>query len=315
MKRIILSAALALAVTLPAHAQNGTLTRSFVSSTGVDTNPCTITQPCGTFAVAYTKISANGIIAALDPGKYGPITIIGPVTINGNGWAAVTGPANSTAIIINAGANDAIKLSGLEIDGANASSHGISFGTGGSLIIDNCVVRQFAYGVVLNAASAQVVLSNSRIENNTMYGLLYAPFDTNGAFSFDHVQFLKNTTGMSVQDGNLASKVGVIILATGTNSSALGNGIGFEATSTGQTDVSLVLDNAAVEGNATEGIHLKGNVEVAISRTVIANNVGYVGWKIEGGGTLFSAGNNVVWDSDILGQDAGSLTESSGVVE
>jgi hypothetical protein len=90
MKRIILAAALA--VTLPAvsaHAQNGTLTRSFVSSTGVDTNPCTITQPCATFATAYTKIGANGIIAALDPGKYGPLTgtsaITGPVTINGNG--------------------------------------------------------------------------------------------------------------------------------------------------------------------------------------------------------------------------------------
>jgi hypothetical protein len=321
MKRIILASAMltvALAP-LPAHAQNGSLTRSFVSSSGQDTNACTVTAPCQSFAVAYTKISANGIITALDPGKYGPLTgpsaITGPVTINGNGWASITGPAGGTAITISAGPNDAVKLSGLELDGANVSTHGITFGSGGSLIIDNCVVRQFPYGIVLNATSAQVVLSNSRIENNTMYGLLYAPFDTNGAFSFDHVQFLKNTTGMSVQDGNLASKVGVIILATGTNSSALGNGIGFEATSTGQIDVSLVLDNAAVEGNATEGIHLKGNVEVAISRTVIANNVGYVGWKIEGGGTLFSAGNNVVWDSDILGQDAGSLTESSGVVE
>ena len=34
----------------PAQAQNGTLTRSFVSSSGVDSNPCTITQPCASFA-------------------------------------------------------------------------------------------------------------------------------------------------------------------------------------------------------------------------------------------------------------------------
>src|ERR1700692_3722766 len=67
----------------PAHAQNGTLTRSFVSSSGVDTNPCTITQPCATFAHAYTMVGANGIVAALDPGKYGPLTITGPVTIDG----------------------------------------------------------------------------------------------------------------------------------------------------------------------------------------------------------------------------------------
>src|SRR5580704_10074596 len=86
----------------PAQAQNGTLTRSFVSSAGSDSNACTIAAPCASFAQAYTKISANGIIAALDPGKYGPITITGPVTINGNGWAAITGTADGNGIIINA---------------------------------------------------------------------------------------------------------------------------------------------------------------------------------------------------------------------
>ena len=68
-------AAATLVLSLPAQAQNGTLTRSFVSSAGLDSNSCMITAPCATFAEAYTKISANGIIAALDPGKYGPITI------------------------------------------------------------------------------------------------------------------------------------------------------------------------------------------------------------------------------------------------
>ncbi len=77
--------ALAIVASAPAQAQNGTLTRSFVSSSGVDSNPCTITQPCASFAHAYTMVWANGIIAALDPGKYGPLTITGPVTVNGNG--------------------------------------------------------------------------------------------------------------------------------------------------------------------------------------------------------------------------------------
>src|SRR5580704_4264114 len=94
--------------TAPAQAQNGSLTRSFVSSAGIDTNACTIAAPCATFAHAYTAIAANGIIAALDPGKYGPIAITGPVTINGNGWAAITGPAGNTAITINAGSGNVI---------------------------------------------------------------------------------------------------------------------------------------------------------------------------------------------------------------
>src|SRR3984885_5333320 len=100
----------AVVASAPAQAQNGSLTRSFVSSAGVDSNPCTITQPCATFAQAYTKIGANGIVAALDPGKYGPLTITGPVTINGNGWSAITGPNEGTAISISAKAEDKVIL-------------------------------------------------------------------------------------------------------------------------------------------------------------------------------------------------------------
>src|ERR1700742_3550768 len=95
-----------IAAVAPARAQNGSLTRSFVSSSGIDGNPCTITQPCATFARAYTQIAPDGIIAALDPGKYGPLTgtsaITTGVTVNGNGWASITAPAADSGITINA---------------------------------------------------------------------------------------------------------------------------------------------------------------------------------------------------------------------
>src|ERR1700679_4037231 len=113
---------IAVVASAPAQAQNGSLTRSFVSSAGVDTNPCTITQPCATFAQAYTKVGANGIVAALDPGKYGPIIISSPVTINGNGWAAITGTSGNDAIAIMAASGN-VTLTGLELDGAGAGLH------------------------------------------------------------------------------------------------------------------------------------------------------------------------------------------------
>src|ERR1700730_12363090 len=111
----------------PAHRRTLRTVRSpgpFVSSAGVDTNPCTIAQPCASFAQAYTMIGANGIIAALDPGKYGPLTITGPVTVNGNGWAAITGPAQGNAFTVNAVSGN-VTLIGLEIDGAGAAYNGI----------------------------------------------------------------------------------------------------------------------------------------------------------------------------------------------
>src|SRR5580704_3887074 len=120
----------AIVTSAPAQAQNGSLTRSFVSSSGSDSNSCMITAPCQSFAQAYTKVGANGIVAAIDPGKYGPIAITGPVTVNGNGWAAITAPATGNGITIGAGSTDNVTLTGLEIDGAGAAYNGIVFNSG-----------------------------------------------------------------------------------------------------------------------------------------------------------------------------------------
>jgi hypothetical protein len=49
---------------MPAQAQQ---VRGFVSSRGVDTNPCTVDLPCRTFQQAFNTIPANGVIWVLDP--------------------------------------------------------------------------------------------------------------------------------------------------------------------------------------------------------------------------------------------------------
>ena len=128
----------------PAQAQSGSLTRSFVSSTGVDTNPCTVTAPCATFERAYSMIGENGIIAALDPGKYGPLpNIVTGVTVNGNGWAAITAPAQGVGITDNGPGN--VTLIGLEIDGAGAAYNGIVVNSTGSLTVENCTLQNFIF--------------------------------------------------------------------------------------------------------------------------------------------------------------------------
>jgi hypothetical protein len=314
MKRVILACALltvALAP-LPAQAQHGSLTRSFVSSTGVDTNPCTITQPCATFAEAYTKIGANGIIAALDPGKYGPLTgtsaITSGVTINGNGWAAITGPAGGIAITVSAGPNDAVKLSGLEIDGANTAKDGIAFESGNSLIVSNCVIRQFTVaGLVLNAVSSDTELNDSTIENNEQYGVLDAPVGAGTQFNFDHDRFLGNiTAGVSLQDANVSEAT--IMFATGSNSVASSNGIGFDAVSqfSNSEPLLLVLDHVTAVGNTTAGLRARGG-NIDLSRSFIANNAGInrVGYLIQNNGGIFSTVDNRIWDLNATGIQAG----------
>ena len=140
----------------PAQAQNGSLTRSFVASTGSDSNPCTVTQPCQTFAQAYTKVSGNGIIAALDPGKYGPLNIVGPVTVDGNGWAAITAPSGGSGITVNAGASNTVTLTGLNVDTGGAyETIGITVNSSGStVVIDNVRISGGSPAILFQAGQA-----------------------------------------------------------------------------------------------------------------------------------------------------------------
>ena len=175
----------------------GGLTRTFVSSSGVDTNPCSIAAPCATFAHAYTLTQPTGIIAALDPGKYGPLIITYPVTINGNGWAAITAPAQGSGITISADVGNVI-LTGLEVDGAGAAYNGIVFNSGNSLTVSNCIVKDFisadgtsGNGIMIAPTTGAVdfTIVNTVALNNATAGIHYLPASGSAAATgaIDHV--------------------------------------------------------------------------------------------------------------------------------
>ncbi len=220
----------------PAQAQNGTLTRSFVSSAGVDSNPCTIAQPCATFAHAYTAIGANGIIAALDPGKYGPITITGPVTVNGNGWAAITGPASGTAITINAVSGNVI-LTGLEIDGAGAAYNGIVFNSGSSLTVTNCILLNF--------------IQDSSADQTTGNGILIQP-GNNLLSTISNIYAANNgNDGIQISGGPNNAGLSNIIATNNQN-----NGFEFhDATSAS-------LSNVRADASGRQGIYVSTNTGI-----------------------------------------------------
>src|SRR5207245_11116206 len=81
-------------------------TRTWVSGTGDDVNPCSRTAPCKTFAGAISKTAPGGEIDALDPAGYGALTITKAITIDGGGGQVasvlVQGPVNG--IVVAAGA-------------------------------------------------------------------------------------------------------------------------------------------------------------------------------------------------------------------
>jgi hypothetical protein len=279
--RIVLPLTLLTATFAPVlPAQATLLTRTFVSSAGSDSNPCTITQPCATFARAYTAAAPSGIVAALDPGKYGPLNITLPITINGNGWAAITAPAAGNGITINAGVNDNVALIGLEIDGAGAGYDGIVLNSAGSLTVTNCTLQNFVVGtddttgngiLMQPTAALAFTITNTTASNNGYTGILFLPPGSsptaNGVID-NVVADANGTYGINV---NMGHAFGGSIVVTVSNSIVSNNsGIGIFA-GTGPAAIKLSIDNVTVSGNG-EGIAASNPANVLLGRSVITGN-------------------------------------------
>jgi hypothetical protein len=139
-----------------AHAQ----TRVFVAAQGSDSNPCTFAAPCRTFQHAHDTVAAGGEIDVLDPAGYGAVTITKAISIQGHEFSGVS--VNSgDCITINAGNADKINLNGLLIEGNGTGSNGIVFNSGGSLIVENSLVRNLTGSGLVATASTPLALTIS----------------------------------------------------------------------------------------------------------------------------------------------------------
>jgi hypothetical protein len=299
-----LLSAIAIVASAPAQAQNGSLTRSFVSSSGADSNACTITAPCASFAHAYTMVGANGIIAALDPGKYGPIAITGPVTINGNGWAAITAPASGNGITVTAGSGN-VTLTGLEIDGADAALNGIVFNSGGNLTVKNCLLKDFiadtqngqtGNGILIAPTTGAITFTivDTIISNNASAGIIYEPSSGSATATgvIDHVVVTGSSNYYASIGADMAYVSGGSADITISNSVISNNteAYGVYAYAV-HGSIAMTLDNDEISYNYY-GIYNNSGSTMVLGRSTITNNSGY---GIDNTGTIDTLKSNQIY--------------------
>jgi hypothetical protein len=233
-------------------------TRTWVSGTGDDANPCSRTAPCKTWAGALSQTAAGGEIDAIDSGGYGALTITKSITIDGgSGQVAGVLVSGTNGINVAAGSGAQVTLRNLDINGSAtdiptaAGLNGVSFTSGASLRLENDKIFGFSQngvsdtasnsslvvsgttvthgagnGVMVappGGASAQALLENTSVENNGGTGVL-----ANGSGStayLSEVSVFGNTTGLSAINGGS-------IVAAGPNNFVDGNGTNGNATST-----------------------------------------------------------------------------------
>ena len=223
---ILLTAALVFL--LPAAPAQAQAARTFVSATGSDSNNCiNVATPCRHFAAAYAATAPNGEIDVLDPANYGQLTITGPVSIEGHGWATVTPllGGSGTAIGVSGQPGDKINIIGVDLDGTPGGNAGFGVGGGVSLTVRDCKIRNFGAGIEFQAgvsAPSQIFVSNTLISNNTT-GIYMNVFGSGAVNAvFDHVETINNTDGLYVTAGNAAVN---IIFTDSVSANNTANGI------------------------------------------------------------------------------------------
>jgi hypothetical protein len=312
MTRLLLSVAVALAmatvalvVARPAQAQG--LTRTFVSAAGNDSSACTATAPCRTFAGAYANTAPSGIIAALDPAGYGPLTITGAVTIDGNGFASITAPSgiDGAGITVNAGSSDTVILRGLAIDGANApNTTGIMFNSGGALTIDGCVVRNMngtgVQFVSILGPPETLAVSDSHFVDTLGIAILIETGGAGGAITaaIDRTALTGNSQGVSI----VTSPGGGTVTVAVTDSVAVNATTAFSVSSSGPA-ANLTLTRAQIVGNAFGLIVSGANATLWLAQSIIAQNAS--GYMASSSGVIDTFGNNYFINN---GPNTGSLT-------
>jgi hypothetical protein len=247
-------------------------TRTWVSGVGDDTNSCSRTSPCKTFAGAISQTAAGGEIDCLDPGGFGSVTITMSITIDCEA-------ASNGGVLINSGNGinintaSAVNLRGLDFNGLatggvavsitaaatvnikKSKIYGFAIGiqfaptaAGGSLVVDDVLINTNGTGILLNGTGGAVNMTvrNSNINNNSTYGII--------------VQTTGGHAGATIKQSILSFNPGYGLLVTGGGaiaiiggSTVVHNGTGVSAQSGGTL---YSLKNNQIGGNNTDGTPL-----------------------------------------------------------
>jgi hypothetical protein len=262
--------------------------RTFVSTTGADSNACSLTAPCRTFGKAILVTDVGGEIVVLDSGGYGGVTVNKNVTIlspsgvyaglsvfAGNDGITVASPATKVVLrgltINGQGGNNGVRIQAGEVHLeslviANLTQAGILIEGGSSVRVAGTVVRSNAEGlhVVPTSGTVNVVVRESEFSNQTGAGVDVMP-----------------------------SGSGVVARVTVEHSSATKNAAGFAAAPGAGASAMLVVNQSVTSENAGAGISSSGaGATVYVRESAITRN--NIGLAQTSSGVLNACGANLL---------------------
>ena len=273
-------------------------TRTWVSGVGDDANPCSRTAPCKTFAGAISKTAAGGEISVLDPGGFGAVTITKSITIDGGGiMGSILVPAGTSGVIVNAGANDTVRIRNLSINGAGTAVNGIRYLAGKNLHVENVAIEALTgNGIDLNmgANSGNLMVKDSYINNCGIAGVRMQTSTGTATASLDNVRLQACQFGLDVFSGT--ANISNSVVSHNIN-------IGIVAESTGAINVERTM----ITHNATGVSGFSGTAVIRLSNSGIFNNG--TGINVAAGTTVASFQNNMFANNTTPGATNQNLSQ------
>jgi hypothetical protein len=249
----------------PAHAQTS---RSWVSGTGDDNNPCSRTSPCKTFAAAMAQTLVNGQINCLDPGGFSAVTITKSMTIDCHDVpAAILVDVGTNGIGVNFDAFDpsdtrkTVIIRNVNIQGFSTGGVGINIageGAGSLVHIEDCVIEgdtstSNGFGIGDQRVRGALIIDNTTVRDMGAAGISIASDNTGSRRAM-----ISNTRVINSQVGINAGANANIVLSHSIVSNNLGTGL-----MAGPSGV-IIVDSTTIAHNGV-GIQNSGTVEISNS--------------------------------------------------
>jgi hypothetical protein len=292
--------------------------RSWVSATsGSDSNPCTRSSPCLTFAGAIAQTSASGEISCLDAGDFGTVTITKALTINCEATLGSVLVSGTNGIVVQAGTGDVVTLKGLEFEGLNAGLNAVRFLSGKELHMHKFQIRNFTNsGIDIEPSnSTRVFLADGYISDCGVGGTGFAAIlvkpnsGANTSVSINHLQMEDNLNGVFA-DGSGGGGVSHVQVRDSVVSASSNNGISIS--SAGASSTADVVNNI-IRYNVNTGAVVTGAAAtLKLGGNTITNNVTGVA---SSGGTLQSFKNNQITDNSNDGTPITAVPGYSGTLQ
>jgi len=333
---IVFAGAISAHTALSAAAQ-----RTFVASSGNDTSPCSITQPCRSFVAAAAKTDPGGELIVLDSAGYGAVTLTKSISIIAPpGVYAGISVFGGDGITIDDGGSfgQEFTLRGLTINGQGGAlvTTGIDILNAVAVDIESCIITNMSTGIFNQGASAQVRVAGSTVRSNLVGGEFHggtlrienSEFDRN---SFDGMllfaptalatirgsRFTRNSGfGLSVVVGP-SSPSFMTVAASQSEFSANGNSgihVYLSASSIGNLNFDSISVHANGRSASAPGVQIgsaeSSTVSVSISGSGITSNSSngiYVGGL---GDALITVADSAINDNNQPGVHA----DSAGVI-